>query len=64
VQQNSIFGFLGPNGEGKTTTIRLLLGLTHPTTGGGTMCGHDIVHDRLEVRQKIGYLAQNPRFGD
>ena len=62
VQQNSIFGFLGPNGAGKTTTIKLLLGLTRPTTGGGTMCGHDIVHDSLEVRQKVGYLAQNPRF--
>ncbi len=62
VQQNSIFGFLGPNGAGKTTTIKLLLGLTRPTTGGGTVCGGDIVHDSLEIRQKIGYLAQNPRF--
>src|SRR5512137_2589042 len=62
VHQNSIFGFLGPNGAGKTTTIKLLLGLTRPTTGGGTMCGNDIVRDSLEVRRKIGYLAQNPRF--
>jgi ABC-2 type transport system ATP-binding protein len=64
VHQNSIFGFLGPNGAGKTTTIKLLLGLTRPTTGGGTMCGSDIVRDSLEVRRKIGYLAQNPRFYD
>ncbi len=64
VHQNSIFGFLGPNGAGKTTTIKLLLGLTRPTTGGGTMCGCDIVRDSLEVRRKIGYLAQNPRFYD
>lgn len=64
VHQNSIFGFLGPNGAGKTTTIKLLLGLTRPTTGGGTMCGNDIVHESLEVRRKIGYLAQNPRFYD
>jgi ABC-2 type transport system ATP-binding protein len=64
VHQNSIFGFLGPNGAGKTTTIKLLLGLTRPTTGGGTMCGSDIVRDGLEVRRKIGYLAQNPRFYD
>jgi len=64
VGQNSIFGFLGPNGAGKTTTIKLLLGLTRPTTGGGTMCGSDIVRDSLEVRRKIGYLAQNPRFYD
>jgi ABC-2 type transport system ATP-binding protein len=64
VRRNSIFGFLGPNGAGKTTTIKLLLGLTPPTAGGGTMCGCDIVHDSLEVRRKIGYLAQNPRFYD
>ena len=62
VARNSIFGFLGPNGAGKTTTIKLLLGLTRPTTGGGTMCGCDIVRESLEVRRKIGYLAQNPRF--
>jgi ABC-2 type transport system ATP-binding protein len=62
VARNSIFGFLGPNGAGKTTTIKLLLGLTRPTTGVGMVCGHDIVHDSLEVRRKIGYLAQNPRF--
>ncbi|MBN2045723.1 MAG: ABC transporter ATP-binding protein [Anaerolineales bacterium] len=62
VARNSIFGFLGPNGAGKTTTIKLLLGLTRPTTGGGTMCGFDIVHDSLDVRRKIGYLAQNPHF--
>jgi ABC-2 type transport system ATP-binding protein len=62
VARNSIFGFLGPNGAGKTTTIKLLLGLIRPTSGGGTLCGSDIVHDSLEVRRKIGYLAQNPRF--
>jgi ABC-2 type transport system ATP-binding protein len=62
VARNSIFGFLGPNGAGKTTTIKLLLGLIRPTTGGGTVCGSDIVHDSLDVRRKIGYLPQNPRF--
>jgi ABC-2 type transport system ATP-binding protein len=64
VARNSIFGFLGPNGAGKTTTIKLLLGLTRPTKGGGMVCGGDIVRDSLEVRRKIGYLAQNPRFYD
>ena len=62
VHQNSIFGFLGPNGAGKTTTIKLLMGLTRPTAGGGTMCGCDIVRDGLEVRRKIGYLAQKSPF--
>jgi ABC-2 type transport system ATP-binding protein len=62
VARNSIFGFLGPNGAGKTTTIKLLLGLIRPTGGGGTICGMDIVSDSLNVRRKIGYLAQNPRF--
>ncbi len=62
VPKNSIFGFLGPNGAGKTTTIKLLLGLTRPTLGGGAIFGQDIVQDSVEIRQRIGYLAQDPRF--
>lgn len=62
VPENSIFGFLGPNGSGKTTTIKLLLGLARPTAGSGTVLGHDILRDNLEVRRRIGYLAQNPSF--
>ena len=62
VARNSIFGFLGPNGAGKTTTIKLLLGLIRPTNGGGTVFGKDIIHDSLEIRQHIGYLAQNPQY--
>jgi ABC-2 type transport system ATP-binding protein len=60
--RNSIFGFLGPNGAGKTTTIKLLLGLTRPTRGGGTMFGKDIVLDSVDIRKRIGYLAQNPSY--
>jgi len=62
VPKNSIFGFLGPNGAGKTTAMKLLLGLTRPTSGGGSIFGQDIVHDSVEIRKRIGYLAQDPRF--
>ncbi len=62
IPKNSIFGFLGPNGSGKTTTIKLLLGLTRPTSGSGSIFGQDIVQDSVEIRKRIGYLAQDPRF--
>jgi ABC-2 type transport system ATP-binding protein len=64
VRRNSIFGFLGPNGAGKTTTIKLLLGLARPTSGTATVFGLDSERDTLEVRRKIGYLAQDPRYYD
>ncbi|HSB67322.1 MAG TPA: ABC transporter ATP-binding protein [Anaerolineales bacterium] len=62
VPQHSIFGFLGPNGAGKTTTIKLLLGLARPTAGRGSIFGCDIVHQSGEIRRRIGYLAQDPRY--
>lgn len=62
VRQNSIFGFLGPNGAGKTTTIKLLLGLTHPTSGSANIFGMDSVTHSVDIRARIGYLPQDPRF--
>ncbi len=56
VQAGEIFGFLGPNGAGKSTTIRLLLGFIHPTAGGGSVLGLDIVRDSVAIRSRVGYL--------
>jgi ABC-2 type transport system ATP-binding protein len=64
VPKGSIFGFLGPNGAGKTTTIKLLLGLTRPTSGSASVVGHEVAADGLLIRQRIGYLAQQPQFYD
>lgn len=62
VPKNSIFAFLGPNGAGKSTTIKILLGLIRPTTGRANIFGMDIVHNSVAIRQRIGYLAQEPHF--
>lgn len=62
VPRHSLFGFLGPNGAGKTTTMRLLLGLSRPTSGRATVLGHDVVSESLEIRRRVGYLPQQPRF--
>lgn len=64
VPQHSIFGFLGPNGAGKTTLMKTLLGLSHPTSGSGTIFGYDIVRESVAIRERIGYLPQQPRFID
>jgi ABC-2 type transport system ATP-binding protein len=62
VPKNSIFGFLGPNGAGKSTTIKLLLGLIRPTAGQASVFGQDIQNNSVEIRRKIGYLAQEPHY--
>ena len=64
VARHSIFGFLGPNGAGKSTTIKLLLGLAKPTSGSATIFGQDSVRDSVAIREKVGYLAQDPRYYD
>lgn len=55
-EEGEIFGFIGPNGAGKSTTIRLLLSLIHPTSGGATVFGKDVVAHGPEIRRDIGYL--------
>ena len=62
VPRHSIFGFLGPNGAGKTTLMKILLGLARPSSGIGTIFCHDIVRESVSIRERIGYLPQQPRF--
>jgi ABC-2 type transport system ATP-binding protein len=64
VPRNSICGFLGPNGAGKSTTIKLLLGLTRPSRGRAEVFGMDSVRESVAIRQRVGYLAQDPRYYD
>jgi ABC-2 type transport system ATP-binding protein len=61
VQAGRICGFLGPNGSGKTTTIRMLCGLLTPDAGEGTCLGLDLRADALRIRREVGYMTQ--RFG-
>src|SRR5882757_4930004 len=62
VTAGEICGFLGANGSGKTTTIRMLCGLVRPDGGGGTCLGMDIVRDAALIRQRIGYMTQRFSF--
>ncbi len=62
VPRNATFGFLGPNGAGKSTAMKLLLGLIRPSSGSGAIFGHDIVQESVQIRERVGYLAQEPRF--
>ncbi len=58
VSAGEIFGFLGSNGSGKSTTIRMLCGILNPTSGSGQVAGYDIVKQPEEVKRSIGYMSQ------
>jgi ABC-2 type transport system ATP-binding protein len=58
VLQGEIFGFLGPNGSGKTTTIRMLCGLLTPDGGRGTCLGRDILREAAAIKRQVGYMTQ------
>ena len=62
VPRGSICGFLGANGAGKSTTIKLLLGLLQPTSGVGTVFSKNIATDSVAIRERVGFLAQSPSF--
>jgi ABC-2 type transport system ATP-binding protein len=64
VDRGEVFGFLGPNGAGKTTTIRMMMGILVPSDGRITIDGFDCQADRLQVKQRVGYLPDNPTFYD
>lgn len=64
VPEGSIFGFLGPNGSGKTTTIKMLLGLTRPSAGTVEVFGEPMGMDSADLRHRIGYLPTHPQFPD
>jgi ABC-2 type transport system ATP-binding protein len=61
IQRGEVFGLLGPNGSGKTTTIRMLCGLVTPTSGRADVVGVDVVKSPETVRRRIGYMSQ--RYG-
>ncbi len=61
VEPGRICGFLGPNGSGKTTTLRMICGLLTPDGGGGTCLGYDLLRDREAIKRQTGYMTQ--RFG-
>src|SRR6202043_556143 len=64
VPRGEIFGFLGPNGSGKTTSIRLMCGLLTPDSGTGTCLGYDIVRESAQIKRNVGYMTQRFSYWD
>jgi ABC-2 type transport system ATP-binding protein len=62
IYRGEIFGLLGPNGAGKTTTILMMLGLTEPTAGTATVCGHNATSSPIAVKKKVGYMPDSVGF--
>src|SRR5690606_22499722 len=60
--RGQIQGFLGPNGSGKTTTIRMLCGLLTPDGGEGTCLGYDLIADARRIKREVGYMTQRFSF--
>src|SRR6266576_7324053 len=62
VRTGEIFGFLGPNGSGKTTFIRMLCGLLRADAGSGTCLGYDVITESEEIKRHVGYMTQRFSF--
>ena len=62
VRAGEIYGFLGPNGSGKTTFIRMLCGLLRADAGSGTCLGYDVIHDTETIKRQVGYMTQKFSF--
>jgi len=62
VRAGEVFGFLGPNGSGKTTFIRMLCGLLRPDGGSGTCLGHDVIKESDAIKRQVGYMTQRFSF--
>ncbi len=58
VKKGEIFGFLGANGAGKTTAMKMLIGISRPTSGKAFVAGFDVFHDREKIKRNIGYMSQ------
>ena len=58
VSEGEIFGFLGANGAGKTTAMRMLCGLSYPTSGKATVAGFDVYKEQEKIKKSIGYMSQ------
>ncbi len=58
VPKGAIYGFLGPNGSGKTTTIRMMCGLLIPDAGAGKCLGYDILKEPQQIKEHVGYMTQ------